>query len=646
MAYISALSAKVLVKEIDLTTRVPAVSTTEGGFVGRFNWGPIDDAVLIESENELIEVFGKPDNNNAEYWFSAANFAGYSNAMWTVRAADIDNANVALRAKNATCSNSSGFLVKNDDHYVDNYADGSLQATYTTGPWIAKYAGDRGNTLKVSICPGANAFQSTLTGTVAVTANSNVVTGTGSTFTTEAQVGDYLVINSEVHQVNAITNTTQILLRTRHVTGATSANTAVRRWEYWYESSYAPGTSVYAENLDSANDEMHIVVVDEDGVISGTPKTVLEVYENVSKGADAKTENGSSNYYKDVINQKSQFIRWAGKPSGLSDAGNNVQNVTFAAPILPIKHSLVGGSDGTAAIPVGNDELIRGWNLFRNKEDIDISFVFDATTNQTVQTHIINNIAEHRKDLVAFFSPPKAYVVDNHGNEAENIVDYRNTLPSTSYAALDCAWKYQYDRFNDVYRYIPCAADCAGIHVRSDFETDPWYAAAGLNRGHVKNVDHLAWNPSETDRDYLYKNGVNPIVTFKGDGTVLFGQKTLLARPSAFDRINVRRLFIVLEKAISRSARYVLFELNDEFTRTAFKNRVEPFLRDVQGRRGIYDFRVVCDETNNIPEVIDRNELVMDIYIKPARVAEYIRLNFIATRTGVDFNEIVGKVQF
>ena len=277
---------------------------------------------------------------------------------------------------------------------------------------------------------------------------------------------------------------------------------------------------------------------------------------------------------------------------------------------------------------------------------MDVSLILGAAANQTVATHIINNICEARLDCIVCLSPEEADVVNNSiyaGKEREDIVEFRNTLPSTSYAVLDSTWKYQYDKYNDVFRYVPSNGDTAGLMVRTDTTRDPWFSPAGFNRGNIKNVAKLAFNPRKADRDELYKSGINPIVTFPGQGTVLFGDKTLLAKPSAFDRINVRRLFIVLEKAISTAAKFTLFEFNDAFTRAQFRNLVEPFLRDVQGRRGIFDFRVVCDETNNTGEVIDRNEFIGDIYIKPARSINFIQLNFIAVRTGVDFEEIVGK---
>lgn len=638
------VSPGINVTEIDLTTIIPAVSTTEGALAGDFRWGPCNKRILVDSEQELIRWFWKPNSRVADDWFTAWNFLAYGNRLYVTRVIDQDNANTALRGKNATSANSSGFLVLNDDVYEDNYDDGSLQTTYTAGRWIAKWPGELGNSLRVSICPSANAYESTLAGSLAATANSATVTGTGTNFTNDMTVGDLIVLNNEVHKVKTVTNTTVIVLRNRHTNGAVANTSVKRRWEYYVEADQPPGRSLYATERSCANDEMHVVVIDEDGRFTSTNNEILEVYQNLSKASDAIYEDGASAYYFDVINRKSKYLRWASHDTTLTNAGSSIDSdaiATFGAPRRPINDSLVGGNDG---ILIGNDERIRGWDLYKSPEDVDVSLLLLAAANQTIAVHVINNIAEYRKDCVAILSPPKWTVVDNEDSEADNIVNqYKNILPSTSYAILDCNWKYQYDKFNDVYRYVPMNGDIGGLMVRTDRTRDPWWSPAGLNRGHIKNVIGLAWNPRKADRDTLYKNGINPVLTFPGQGTVLFGDKTMLAKPSAFDRINVRRLFIVLEKAIATASRFTLFEFNDEFTRSQFKNMVEPFLRDVQGRRGIYDFRVVCDDTNNTPEVIDRNEFIGDIYIKPARSINFIQLNFIAVRTGVEFSEVVGK---
>ena len=412
-------------------------------------------------------------------------------------------------------------------------------------------------------------------------------------------------------------------------------------WYYSEEFDGAPGTSVKAGLVGGQNDEMHVIVLDGRGVFTGTPNTVLEKFAYVSKASDAKNDDGSSNYYVNVINDRSKYIYIVNHAANSSNWGSASLNTIYT----PGDTSASGNnylSGGNLGRPSDANTVV-AYDYFANPEEIDVSLIITGGASQTVAEYVVDNIAETRKDCVAFVSPEFADCVNNYGDEVTDIVAYRNEFNSSSYAFMDSGWKYQFDKYNNVYRWIPLNGDIAGLCVRTDTTRDPWFSPAGLNRGQIKNVVKLAWYPKKTDRDELYKNGVNPVVSFPGDGVVLFGDKTLLARPSAFDRINVRRLFIVLEKAIARASRFSLFEFNDEFTRASFVALVEPFLRDVQGRRGIFDFKVVCDDSNNTPEIIDRNEFVGDIYIKPARSINFIQLNFVAVRTGVAFEEIVGK---
>jgi phage tail sheath protein FI len=386
---------------------------------------------------------------------------------------------------------------------------------------------------------------------------------------------------------------------------------------------------------------MHIIVLDATGNITGTPNSVLEKFAFVSKASDAKDDSGNANYYKTVIANRSKYIRWMSHSETVTGNiawGSAAVANTYKVMTANLTVTLSGGADGT--ITAAN--LSTSYNTFSSAESTDISLIVSGPADSTIVTNL-RTLVETRKDCLAFISPEKNDVVDQAGSEVSNITSYRNSLSASSYLVLDGNWKYQYDKYNDVYRWVPLNGDVAGLCAKTDLERDPWFSPGGLNRGIIRNVIKLAWNPSKADRDDLYSIGVNPIVTFQGEGSVLFGDKTMLSKPSAFDRINVRRLFIVLEKAISRAARYSLFEFNDQFTRAQFVNLVEPFLRDVQGRRGITDFRVVCDETNNTPEVIDRNEFVGDIYIKPARSINFIQLNFVAVRTGVSFDEVVGQ---
>lgn len=430
-----------------------------------------------------------------------------------------------------------------------------------------------------------------------------------------------------------------------------SSNTVTRnvnrKWEFWNFIDEAPGLSDYQiqfGNNSINNDEMHVVVVDGDGKFTGVPGTVLETYRNLSRATDAKTLDGGVNYYQTVINEQSQFVYAVNDMSGAtSNTALNLANSTLDVLVYDLQF----GNDGKNEDNIEIGELTTGYALYNSAEDVDISLVLQGKARSFVlANYIIDNICYKRKDCFAVISPQKGDVVNNPDNERDAIISFRNNLRASydgSYATLDSGYKYMYDRYNDIYRWVPLNGDIAGLMVRTDQIAAPWFPPAGFNRGSIKNVVKLAYNPRQADRDLLYRAGVNPVVAFPGEGTILYGDKTLLAKPSAFDRINVRRLFIVLEKAISKAAKYMLFELNDEFTRLQFKNLVVPYLRNVKGNRGIYDFEVVCDETNNTPEVIDRNEFVGDIYIKPARSINFIVLNFVAVRTGVEFNEVIGK---
>ena len=410
-------------------------------------------------------------------------------------------------------------------------------------------------------------------------------------------------------------------------------------WEYKEQFDSAPATSAYASVRNSTNDELHIVVVDTTGKLTGTANNIVEKFGYVSKASDAKNSDGSSNYYKDVINNKSKYIWWGGHAN--ATFGNTTSSTaTFGDITGNVTVDLTGGTD---AVPTANQVNV-AFDRFENPDSTDVSLLMaGATEGVTTPNHLIT-LAESRKDCLVFISPDRNDVVDNFGDESTDVAAAAAALTKSSYAVMDSGYKYQYDKYNDTYRWVPLNGDIAGLCVRTDAERDPWFSPAGLNRGVIKNVVKLAWNPTKAERDSIYKAGVNPVVTFPGEGTLLYGDKTLLNRPSAFDRINVRRLFIVLEKSIAKAARSSLFEFNDEFTRAAFVNIVEPYLREVQGRRGIYDFRVVCDTTNNTGEVIDQNQFVGDIYIKPARSINFIQLNFTAVRTGVEFEEIVGRV--
>ena len=833
------VSPGVNVSEIDLTTVVPAVSSTEGAIAGVFRWGPVEERVLVSSENELVARFGKPTSDNFETFFAAANFLSYGNKLYVSRAGDDFAFNAYSTASGArvtkpsvlsgvviantsggfTCTSTSlevgdtitvtGTITDNGDAdgsisgysspttykvsavtgtagavtgftltttsdtaitttagvtvgatftatitentLIENKAD--FDATYSSldadALYWARYAGVLGNSLKVSVCDSAAAYSSVLfSGTNFANLGATFTAVPGSTSVAVANVvnsaldslnlGDLIEIDSRLLKVtakSALASTSEVTLATVTITDTAGAfacdsasisvgdivtitgtfggtgsivgytsgkrykisvennttftlvnldGTAIvttagtptgltykaqtpttatltvdnaftgidtttvtgttRYWEFYNDFSIAPGTSESVAAAGGAFDELHVVVVDEDGLFTGEAGTIIEKYQSVSRASNAKGPEGGTIYYRDLINNNSQYIYvGAAREAGYDEVAATSAAVTATTPLTL---SFRGGADSAAEGSVTLASLSSAWDLFKNAEEVDVSLLVagKAVGLNGVQlaNYLIDNIAEYRRDCVVFISPRATDVV-NQVTAAENAVAFRNNLRSTSYAVLDSGYKYQYDRYNDVNRYIPLNGDIAGLCVRTDETRDPWFSPAGFNRGQVKNILKLAYNPDKAKRDLLYKAGVNPVVSFPGQGTVLYGDKTLLSKPSAFDRINVRRLFIVLEKAIATSAKFSLFEFNDEFTRAQFRSLVEPYLRDVLGRRGIYDFRVVCDNTNNTAEVIDRNEFIGDIYIKPARSINFIQLNFVAVRTGVEFSEVVGQ---
>ena len=628
------VSPGVNVSEIDLTTIVPSISTSDAGFVGNFQWGPLKDITLIENELQLVDRFGKPNDATFVSFLTAANFLSYSDKLRLVRVSGTGSLNASAEATTGSGTPGTGLLVENDAHYNANFAGGAANV----GPFIAKHPGALGNSLRVSLCPSADAYSKAW-----ASADS---TGTALTIDTVVDhtlvvaVGSIIVKDSTGEERTAVAVSAGTVTLNAAFTADLSNDAITVNWQYKQIVQFTPGTSDYALERSGVNDELNIVVIDEDGKFTGIAGTVLERFPLASKASDAKSHDGSSAYYKDVVNRKSKYVRWTDHIPAGTNWGNAATGTTFTAVARPYSFSLAGGADGSA---VTDGQKITGYDLFTDPEAIDVALVIGGEASAAVAVHIIGNVCEARKDCIALLSPPKDAVVDNAGQEAEDIINFRDNLPSSSYAVLDSGWKFQYDKYNDVYRYVPLCGDIAGLCARTDKDRDPWFSPAGLNRGQIKNVTRLAFNPNRPERDDLYLKGVNSVVTFPGEGTVLFGDKTLLAKPSAFDRINVRRLFIVLEKSIAKASRYSLFEFNDEFTRAQFRALVEPYLRDVKGRRGITDFRVVCDSSNNTGEVIDRNEFVGDIYIKPARSINFIQLNFVAVRTGVEFDEIVGK---
>jgi len=640
------VSPGVLVQEKDLTNIIPAVSTSIGAYAFNSSRGPVGEVTLISSEQELVSIFGKPTASNFEEYFTASSFLQYSNALKVVRT---ENSGIL----NAVTNGGSAVLVKNTDQYNSTYlADGSY--TGLSGrEFVARFAGAYGNGLEVSVCPSAQAYEEAVVTTVndsavsigdttiTMTSGTNINVGDILSFSTTAATSDY--DDGIEYEVTAV-STNDITIKKKVGTGGLTRvivdNANVRRrWKYYDQVSGAPGTSPDVAAAGGSDDEMHIVVVDSDGTISGTKGEVLEVYEKVSKAKDAKDAGGSNNFYPEVIYRKSSFIYWGDHNSNGTNWGDPKANKAFTAVSGPIALSFTNGADGTVTDGVRKT----AFELFQDSESVDVGLIMAGNASATLIGDLIT-IAERRKDCVVFASPQRSDVVNIASaiTQTNNVLGFFNAIQSSSYVIFDSGYKYMYDRYNDVYRYVPLNGDMAGLAARTDLTNDAWFSPAGLNRGIIRGAVKLAYNPNQTQRDELYRARVNPVVSFPGQGIILFGDKTGLSTPSAFDRINVRRLFIVLEKAIATASKFQLFEFNDEFTRANFRNLVEPFLREVQGRRGITDFLVVCDETNNTGEVIDRNEFIAEIYIKPARSINFITLSFVATRTGVAFEEVAG----
>ena len=662
------VSPGVQVKEIDLSNVVPAVSSTRGAFAGIFQWGPVDEVKTVSDGQQLVDEFYKPANTDAgaEDFYSAESFLKYGSSLSVVRIA-----NTGLFSANQ--SGNSSTILKNGDDYINTYKSGG--AAGTVGKFIARCGGALGNSLKVSVCASSNAYfndnvslvndsSNYAVGATAITvdAGASFVVGDIIEFASHSQQYSVTGISSNTLTIKAINQPSAGLVN------AVADNEQIDRyWEHYALFDKAPGTSAAATAAGASNDEIHVVVVDEDGLFSGTKDTVLESFGFVSLASDAKDSVGNSNYYRDVIEAQSSYVFWSGHSTAmLSSAGEHRSLATavgsaFSRPALPENSSLSGGAYGRAN-PTVSQKSDAWTKHFGDAELIDLSFLIVGSTStdagggsesaqDTLADHnsLVNNaiqLAELRKDCLVIASPRRTSCVgvSSEATQATNVLaDFAN-VTSSSYAVLDSGWVYQYERYNDKYCWIPGNGHTAGIMARSDLLQDPWYSPAGFNRGQYLGITKLAFNPKQASRDDLYRARINPIVTFPGQGTVLFGDKTALSSPSAFDRINVRRLFITLEKAVSTAAKAQLFEFNDSFTRAQFRAAVEPFLRDVKNRRGLVDFSVVCDESNNTDSVIDRNEFVCSIFIKPAKSINFITLNFVATRSGVQFEEIYGAV--
>ena len=664
------VSPGVQVNEVDLTNVVPAVATSIGAIAGAFQKGPVSSIVNISSEEELIEIFGKPQTtgNQFETFFSAANFLRYTDSLKVVRA---ESAIVNAGAN-------SGVLIRDDDHYLDSFASGEG----SHGEWTARTAGTWANGIKVEICATSTAYEQDLstnnlvnTSTSAV-GDTSIIVDDADASGFEFNVGDLISFYSDTsntvavddfneYEVTAInTSTNALTIRLKDDPSGAGLQTAIpdnskikRRWKYADLFTGPPGTSQYAtDNSRGSGDELHVVVADGTGDITGfdtdtagnRTRGVIETFGFMSKNPSAKSPQGDSIYYPDVFFRKSSFIYWTDHISAGSNWGSDT-TTTYTAVTTTVIDELTGGTDDYSTT-AGEIEL--AYDKFKNAESEDInlviggssSIVADTAAAQDTHVTMLVNLVEGRKDCVAFASPYRSAVVGvtTSSKQAKNVEVAADLIPSSSYLVLDSGYMYMYDKYNDVYRFVPLNGSVAGLCANTDQVADAWFSPAGYNRGGIRGAIKLAFNPDKADRDVLYQSRVNPVVNFPGQGVTLFGDKTALTKPSAFDRINVRRLFLVLEKAIATAAKFQLFEFNDEFTRAQFRSLVEPFLRDVQGRRGITDFLVKCDASNNTGEVIDRNEFVADIFVKPARSINFITLNFIATRTGVSFSEVGG----
>lgn len=625
---ISLISPGIKITETDLVSSSQAVSSTSGGFAGQFRWGPIDKAVQVTNETDLVTRFGKPNATNAVDFLSAANFLGYSGSLFVVRSANTA-LNATAEATTGSGTAGTGTSIKNDDVYINT-------ASFNVGPWAARYSGALGNSLRVSVCPSANAYANTLTGTYSVTAGSTTVTGSGTAANTQLQVGDFIVLSGRSTKVTAIANATSLTIESAHLTGA-SGVTATRRWEFFGEFDSAPGTSTSGAAAGASGDEMHVVIQDDSGDITGTANTVIEKFGYLSKGSNAKADTGGSNYYKYVINDRSNYVWWTAHDNAGSNWGNTLSSTTYTAVNTPKTYSLAGGSDGNA---LTDGDRATSFVLLANKQEVPASIIVAGQASATVANRIIADVAETRKDVVVCISPLRANVVNNAGSEASAISTWADTVSRSTYAVADSGWKYQYDKYNDTYVYVPLNADTAGCMARNDLNREPWLSPAGFSNGRVQNLVRLAYNPTQADRDTLYKAAINPVITQVGRGTVLFGDKTFTLKNTSMNRVNVRRLFIELQKTIGQAADNVLFDQNDATTRSGFVSLVIPYLRSVQSRRGITAFRVVCDETNNPEDVVNSNEFVCDIFVQPIRSVNFIQLNFVSVRGTATFAEI------
>ena len=712
-------SPGIVVREVDLTVgRVDPTSASIGAIVSPFAQGPVEVPTIVGSEKDLLEVFGKPygTDKHYEHWLTASSFLAYGGSLSVVRADDTG-------LVNALAGFATSIKIKSLDHYEELGYD---ENTITDVVVAARNPGSWGNGLRVGIIDakadqilGINTSDASVGYgiTQAVPANT-VIAGSGTTsildgyfkgIITGVDAGEIEVkilshisaggteTSIEYQQGGVYQFSTSGNIGFNTAGGGIGVATSVTTTKDWFDQQELtltssskikwnqiadrPGTSEYAAARGSRFDEVHVVVVDGEGTVTGNSGTVLEKHLGLSKAKDAEYSLGSPSYWRKYIEVGSQYIFGGSAPAGIVTTGfssgytlagdtgwdQNAEGIIFAATGNYNEEFKKGANYGgktelssTGALTSGLDGLVTGYGLFENTEKYDVDFILMGSAGygkeeaQALANKCIA-VAEARQDAIAFISPYRGAAITDTTNDrevtvrsdaniTENVLSFYAPITSSTYAIFDSGYKYMFDRFANTFRYIPLNGDIAGLCARNDANNFPWFSPAGTNRGGILNAVKLAYTPNKAQRDRLYSNRINPVIFSPGSGIVLFGDKTGYGKSSAFDRINVRRLFIYLEDAISAAAKDQLFEFNDEITRTNFVNIVEPFLRDVQAKRGIFDFVVVCDETNNTAAVIDNNEFVADIYIKPARSINFIGLTFVATRTGVSFEEVIGNV--
>ena len=718
------LSPGVLTREVDLTVgRAENVLDNIGGIAGPFAIGPVDEATDISTEQDLINVFGEPKSNDAqyEYWMAASSYLSYGGVLKVVRTAGttLANANAGVNAAAATMTGAN--RIDNYDDYIQNHAEAS---DFT---FAAKNPGSWSNNLKICVIDDAADQKLTLASLGAATVgmavtsvlDAVVVPGAGSTSAFTGYLKSIITgvdLTNKVVDVKIVSRVAEDGTETAidyaegtdyasfqaadqvyvinnsgvKVGSVAAANTVVDWYDqqtlgltnstvYWKSIAGKPKTNKYSLDRNGKNDGIHVVVVDDLGDVTGIQGQILEKHTNLSKALDSVSDVNSPQkiWYEQFIADYSDNIYAGGNPSAANDTywntvplatgfssgytknttaqglwGQNAQGITFGA-IGKQTYTLSGGVDYAAGGGMGAalSDLITSYAKFSNKDEVEVDYLIGGPGCSTkaesqAKANYLISLVNERKDCVATVSPHRADVVGvtNDDTQTTNVIDFFSTLSSSSYAVFDSGYKYMYDRFNNKFRYVPCNGDIAGLMTRTNIVAYPWFSPAGQQRGIINNAIKLAYNPDKAQRDKLYPARINSVITQPGIGTLLFGDKTGLGYASAFDRINVRRLFLTIEQALQKAAEAQLFELNDELTRANFRNIVEPYLRDIEAKRGLYGFLVVCDTTNNTPDVIDNNEFRADIFLKPAKSINYVTLTFVATRTGVSFEEVVGRV--